>query len=230
MIIHYVQHVPFETPGEITAWATREGHVVTANRVFEGEPIPEADRYDWLVVMGGPMGVGDESRYDWLTGEKRAIASAIEHGKTVVGVCLGAQLIAAVLGARVYPNATKEIGWFPVTRTKSGETHMLTRDLPGQFFAFHWHGDTFDLPAGADHLVRSEACENQMFACDGGRVVGIQFHLEMTDQGIAALVENCRGDIVSGPHVQSPDQMLGAKSLLHDAHAILHSLLDRLSL
>jgi GMP synthase-like glutamine amidotransferase len=158
MKIHYLQHVPFETPGEITAWASRKGHIVTASRVFAGEPVPEADRYDWLVVMGGPMGVEDESAHDWLSREKRAIASAIEHGKTVVGVCLGAQLIAAVLGARVYRNATKEIGWFPVTLTKSGGSHALTKDLPAQFSAFHWHGDTFDPPAGADHLMRSEAC------------------------------------------------------------------------
>jgi len=230
MRLHYVQHAAFETPGEIGAWAQKKGHELSGSWVFDGDSVPEADSYDWLVVMGGPMGVEDESAHDWLAGEKRAIASAIERGKTVVGICLGAQLIAAVLGARVYPNSTREIGWFPVTRTKIGDSHTLTKDLPGQFSAFHWHGDTFDLPAGADHLMRSEACENQMFACDGGRVVGIQFHLEMTDEGIAALVENCRDDVVSGSHIQSSDQMLGVKSRLHDAQAILHSLLDSLTL
>ena len=211
MRLHYIQHVAFETPGEIAAWARGKGYEVSGSRLFDAEPPPDIERYDWLVVMGGPMGVGDEAEHDWLAGEKRAIAAAIEHGKTVIGVCLGAQLIADVLGARVHPGPHKEIGWYPVSPTADGANHPLTRDVPETFTAFHWHGDTFELPAGAVLLASSEAFEHQMFVY-GERIVGIQFHLEMTQRGIADLVEHSRDDIDPGPFVQSPDRILGAKS------------------
>jgi GMP synthase (glutamine-hydrolysing) len=226
MKLHYIQHVAFETPGEITVWARNKGFEVAGSRLFDGDPLPEVDRYDWLVVMGGPMGVGDESTYGWLSGEKRAIAAAIEQGKTVIGVCLGAQLIASVLGARVQPSPHKEIGWFPVSRTADAVDHPLTSNLPETFPAFHWHGEMFDLPSGAVHVASSEGCPHQMFV-HGDRVAGIQFHLEITDQGIVDLFDNCQDDINPGPFVQTRDQILGAKSRLHDAHAVLHSLLDR---
>jgi GMP synthase (glutamine-hydrolysing) len=227
MKLQYIQHVAFETPGEIAAWAENKGFEVSGSRMFAGDPPPEVDGYDWLVVMGGPMSVGDESNCDWLPGEKRAIAAAIEHNRTVVGVCLGAQLIADVLGARVYRNPQKEIGWFPVSLTADGASHAVTGALPGTFSAFHWHAETFDLPAGAVHIAASEACEHQMFFY-GDRIAGIQFHLEMTPIGVEDLIANCRDDIDSGPFVQSVEQIVGAKSRLHDAHAVLHSLLDRL--
>jgi GMP synthase-like glutamine amidotransferase len=227
--LQYIQHVAFETPGEIANWARSAGHGVTGTRVFTGEPIPPPEAYDWLVVLGGPMSARDETRYPWLTSEKRAIAAAIDRGKTVVGVCLGAQLMAGVLGGAVRPGGHEEIGWFTVAVTDDGAAHPLTRRLPDRFTALHWHGDTFDLPAGAVHLARSEAFENQMFV-HGDRVVGIQFHLEMTSQGIADLARHCGGDVNPGPFVQSPRGIRATKSRLHDTRAILHSLLDRLPL
>jgi GMP synthase (glutamine-hydrolysing) len=229
MKINVVRHVPFESTGAIGEWARAKGHQVSESRLFEGDHVPDPDAYDWLVVMGGPMSVNDESSYQWLVGEKRTVAAAIERGRTVVGVCLGAQLVASVLGARVFRNQHKEIGWLPVTRTADGASHLLTRQLEDPIVAFHWHGETFDLPAGAVHLARSEACEHQMFAYDGARVVGIQFHLEMTGEGIAGLVENCSDDLVPGPFVQRPGEIRGPESRLQRAHANLHSVLDRLA-
>jgi GMP synthase-like glutamine amidotransferase len=228
MHIHYVQHVPFETPGEIAAWAKERGDEASGTRLFAGEAVPDVGSYDWLVVMGGPMNIYDEESFPWLAGEKRAIEAAIEADKVVVGVCLGAQLIADVLGSKVYRNAHDEIGWFPVTLTAAGAEHPFTREMPSSFTAFHWHGETFDLPHGSVHLAESDACSNQMFVY-GDHVVGIQFHLEMTRQGIADLAEHCRDELVEGPFIQTVGEMLSAESRLHAARSILHSLLDRMT-
>jgi GMP synthase-like glutamine amidotransferase len=162
-----------------------------------------------------------------LRGEKRAIGHAIDSGKVVVGVCLGAQLVADALGAKVNTNAVKEIGWFPVTLTEGAKGHALADPIPHQFTAFHWHGDTFALPDRAVHLAASEACANQMFVYDN-RVLGLQFHLEMTERGISDLIKNCGDEIVAESHIQSADALLDGKSHLQRGYAVLDCLLDRL--
>ena len=127
----------------------------------------------------------------------------------VLGICLGAQLIADVLGARVYANEHKEIGWFPVERADSAGTTEVGRAFPESLEAFHWHGDTFDLPDGAVHLARSAICENQAFL-HKGRVLALQFHLETTRETAEMLIENCRDELDGGPHVQSAEFMLSS--------------------
>ena len=227
MRICCLQHVPFETPGRIADWARSRGHSVTAVRLFAGEIPPPVEAFDWLVVMGGPMGAYDDARFPLLPAEARAIADAVEATRIVVGVCLGAQLIARVAGARVYRNTSPEIGWFPVKLTAAGRTHPLTQHLPSTFEAFHWHNDTYDLPAGAVHLAESEACAQQMFALEE-HVVGVQFHLEMTPAGVEALIENCAPDIIPGVHVQAPGEMRRVDRRLQEGNVILYSILDRL--
>lgn len=207
MHIHYLQHVEFEGPGSIAAWAQRAGHRLTATRFCDGDGLPALESFDWLVVMGGPMSVHDERVYPWLHQEKRFIEAAIAAGKVVVGICLGAQLIAQVLGARVYPNAVKEIGWFPVERTPQAVATRLGALLPARFEAYHWHGETFDLPADAVHLARSEACAQQAFVYRE-RIVGLQFHLETTRAGVEQLSTHCAAEIQPGPFVQSAAAML----------------------
>jgi GMP synthase-like glutamine amidotransferase len=171
------------------------------------------------------MGVHDDARFDWMQDEKRVIEAAMRAEKRVLGVCLGAQLIAHVLGARVYRNRFKEIGWFPVHSTDAGRASW---GLPKQLAAFHWHGDAFDLPKDAVHLARSAACENQMFAI-GTSVVGIQFHLEMTRDGIEDLVRHGAADLGEGPYVQSPSEMMGTDNDFVGPHALLDTILDRWS-
>jgi len=228
MRIHFFQHVPFETPGTIADWAQSRGHGVSGTRSFAGEAPPDVDEYDCLVVMGGPMSVHDDAVYPWLTNEKRAVELSMERGKAVVGICLGAQLIAHVLGANVHRHLTREIGWFPVTLTPDAASHPLTSDLPDTFTALHWHGDTYDLPDGAVHLAGSRACENQMFAYDGP-VLGIQFHVEMTARGVVDLIDNCRDEIVEDEHVQSAADIARGNTHLQGGHAVLDCLLDRLA-
>lgn len=209
MRIQFLQHVAFEGPAGIGDWAVSKGHSVTVTPLFEDADLPDQGDFDWLVVMGGPMGVHDEADYTWLVREKEFLREAIAGGKTVVGVCLGAQLIAEALGAEVYRNQHKEIGWFPIDLTEQGQASRLLIFLPHRFDVFHWHGDTFDLPEGALHLARSEGCAHQAFLYDE-RVLGLQFHLESTPGSVADIVVNCADEIVPATYVQDAERMLDA--------------------
>lgn len=135
--IHYFQHVAFEGLGCIEAWAFEKDYVRTRTKFYETYRLPEITTIDWLIIMGGPMSVHDEEGHPWLNEEKAFIKQAIEAGKTVIGICLGAQLIANVLGANVYPNRHKEIGWFDVTKTAQGKENYLVKDIESSFTAFH---------------------------------------------------------------------------------------------
>ena len=117
MRLHYIQHVPFETPGSILDWAADNGVTLSSTRVHDGDSFPSPGKFDMLVVMGGPMSVDDESDYEWLRDEKSFIRETIHAGKALVGICLGAQLVASVLGSTISRNKYKEIGWYPVRTT-----------------------------------------------------------------------------------------------------------------
>src|ERR1051325_8038062 len=158
MRLHYFQHVAFEDLAEIEVWARQNHHTVTATRLYRNEPLPGLGDLDALVVLGGPMNIYEEEEYPWLVEEKRLIGDAIAAGKRVLGICLGSQLIADVLGARVVRNPEKEIGWFPITLTDAAFNLPLLAGLPRTFPVFSWHGDTFPLPHNATHLAASEPC------------------------------------------------------------------------
>jgi GMP synthase-like glutamine amidotransferase len=209
MRIQVLQHVPFEGPAGIADWAQRHGHPLVIAHLYRGDPLPALDAFDRLVVMGGPMGIYDERGHPWLVSEKAFLAQAIRAGKSIVGVCLGAQLLADVLGAPVVRNAHKEIGWLPIELTAQAQADPVFGPLAPGLTVYHWHGDTFPLPPGATHLARSAGCEQQAFLYQG-RVLGLQFHLETTPESLAALVANCAGEIVPGPYVQDAVTMLAA--------------------
>jgi len=206
MRIHSLQHVPFEGLGSLEGSLLNLGHTLSRTRVFLNEPFPNGDEFDALIVMGGPMGANDDHQLSWLGPEKAFIRRSIDEGKRVLGICLGAQLIAAVLGARVFPNAHREIGWYPIHSTPDAATTPLGI-LPPAMPVFHWHGDTFDLPPGAVRLAVSDACINQAFAI-GQRVLALQFHLEMTATGAQSLIKECPNDLAAGSFVQTPAEML----------------------
>ncbi len=228
MKIHWFQHVPFEGPGEIGPWLRARGHGLTATRFYAGElPGPEAAACDWLVVMGGPMNIYQYRDHPWLRAEKRAIRARIDAGARVLGVCLGAQLIADVLGAKIYQNAEREIGWLPVRATAGGEKEPLAFPA-GESLVFHWHGDTFDLPAGAALLASSGGCANQAFAV-GARVLGLQFHLEMGPAEVARICEACGDELTPGRHVQDAATILAhAPFAAAGTKHLLHRLLERM--
>lgn len=209
MRLHTIQHVPFEGAANIGAWAEDQGWEVSATHIYRLDKLPDPDLFDWLVVMGGPMNIYEESEYPWLAAEKKFIGKTVEKGKVVIGVCLGAQLVADVLGGRVTRNAHKEIGWFPVSLTPEGEKSVAFQGLPNRFQAFHWHGDTFSLPPGAVMLAESEACAAQAFSANGGRVLALQFHLESSVESIRAIIQNSANELVDGKYIQGADAMLG---------------------
>ncbi len=206
MRIHWLQHVPFEDLGCIAPILIGQGHSLSATPWYVDTPaVPAPDAFDALIVMGGPMGVADEAQYPWLSGEKRLIRAALDAGKPVLGICLGAQLIAHVLGAPVTRNPEPEIGWFDVERTDAGRGHPLLAGIPERMRVFHWHGDTFAIPEGGQCLMRSDACAHQAFAI-GSRVLGLQFHLEVTAANVRELY--AAETPQPGPCVQSAAQVL----------------------
>jgi GMP synthase-like glutamine amidotransferase len=209
MHAHYLQHVPFEGLGSMEPWLEAAGYRITCSRLFESDQLPEPDAIDLLIVMGGPMSINDEDEFPWLVPEKRFIREVVESGRPVLGICLGAQLIANVMGSRVYPNPVKEIGWFPIHGTPSaGNAHF---SFPASATVFHWHGETFDLPPGATRLATSAGCENQAFQI-GGSVIGLQFHLETTPESAQAIVSNCRDELIPGRYVQSEAEILSVEA------------------
>jgi GMP synthase-like glutamine amidotransferase len=226
MRLHYIQHVPYENAGNIEAWAKANGHAVTKTVLYYDEEFPGPDEFDWLVVMGGPMNVYEEKDYPFLKRETAFIKGAIAKKKRVLGVCLGAQLISDVLGGKVTANANKEIGWFKVRLTPEAKGSPAFKNLPQEFTAFHWHGDTFSIPPGAKRTASSEATENQAFEFDGGRVVGLQFHLESTDDGINRLAKNCGDDLKPGKYVQSKEEFLHKDAQLKNIYQLLVTFLD----
>jgi GMP synthase (glutamine-hydrolysing) len=179
-IVRVLQHIGPEGPGLIADALTRAGIGIAVTRPDQGEPVPiRLDGAAGLLVMGGPMGVYEEARYPYLADERRLIEHAIREEIPVLGVCLGSQLLAATLGARVAPGPRKEIGWFEVTTTDAAAKDPLLGRAPSKFMALHWHGDVFDLPSEAVSLARSELTLHQAFRF-GVRAHGLLFHLEAT--------------------------------------------------
>jgi GMP synthase-like glutamine amidotransferase len=221
--VHYIQHAPFEGLGCIESWATEQGNVLTYTRIYEEVIFPEAEAFDILIIMGGPMSVNDPD--EWIVEEKHFIKSAIDKNKKVLGICLGAQFIASVLGAKVYPNKEKEIGWFPVTLTKAGLNSELLQNMEEKFIMFHWHGETFDLPENAVHLISSEGCINQAFSL-GDNVLGLQFHPEFTKQSFDDAMHQIKTEITPGKFIQAEQDIVAGQFRIEASNHIINSILQ----
>jgi GMP synthase-like glutamine amidotransferase len=225
--VHHLQHVPFENLGSIEPALKKKGHQLAATHLYKNEPLPAVDDIDWLIVMGGPMGIYDENAFPWLKPEKTFIYNAIDSGKIVLGTCLGAQLIADALSAKVYKNRHREIGWFPINRSPEAGNTILSTAMPGRLEVFHWHGDTFDIPKGATILAESEACKNQGFIMDD-RIVALQFHLETTLQSARLLIDNCRDELDGSRYVQSESEILANHQRFTTINQAMLSVLEAL--
>lgn len=212
MRIHHLQHVAFEGLGSMQARLTMAGggkeHSLRSTQLYLDEPLPEVNDLDWLIVMGGPMSIHDEKDYPWLKQEKRFIRDCIKQGKKVLGICLGAQLIAEALGADIVPNQSREIGWFPLTINPALQASFLKDVFPSSVDAFHWHGEVFSLPEGSVAVGSSIACANQGFIVDD-RVAAFQFHLETTLESASALIQHCGDELDDSAFVQNAEEILG---------------------
>ena len=179
-----LQHVGFETPALIGEEAEARGIDLQTVRMDLGDEVPSVEEIEGLIVMGGPMGVMDTEEYPGLRAEMELIEAAVRRDLPVIGVCLGAQLLAAAMGARVYRGPAEEVGAGEVTL--AADDPVLGR-AGSRLPVLHWHGDTFDLPEGADLLASSEAYENQAFRI-GGRAYGLQFHVEIGREAAKAII------------------------------------------
>ncbi len=213
MRVHVLQHAPFEGLGNIEDWLQERKASVTYTRLFESAVFPAVNQIELLIALGGPMSVNDEAALPWLVPEKRFIAQAIDEGVAVLGICLGAQLIAAAQGKRVYPGPEKEMGWHPIHGTGHSSCAF---HFPDQMDVLHWHGETFDLPDEAVHLASSAVCTNQAFQL-GDRVVGLQFHMEMSRESVAAILHHCADDLTAGNYAQSAETIRSARDERYDA-------------
>lgn len=201
MKVLIIQHAAFESPGYfLDVFKAYDADIQFLNQ-FEKRTSHDPG-FDLLLVMGGPMNIYEEDSYPWLKEEKILIKDAISNNKVVIGVCLGAQLIANALGKKVYRNLTREIGWFPVQKTDDG----ILKFLPDFATVFHWHGETYDLPENCISFYRSDVTINQAFLYDN-RVLALQFHLEMLPEGGRLLCENCSDELDGTDYVMNPAEI-----------------------
>ena len=210
MKIHVLQHEEPEIggPGVIKQWAEEKGHQLTITRIDLEESYPAVEDFDLLVVLGGIPGAYEEEKYPWLIEEKKWVRSVIEEKKYVLGICLGAQLIADAMGGKSAKHDVKEIGWWPVEFTKEAQSHPLLKGLPNEATFYEFHQDYFTIPSGATHLAKSKACQNQAYAI-GNRVLALQFHPEMVIESTKYVVEKIGGMLKEdGPYIQKPEQLL----------------------
>jgi GMP synthase (glutamine-hydrolysing) len=183
-----LQHAECEGPGTLSDALAAVNLPVRVVRGDLGEPIPgDLASIAALIVMGGPMGVYEHTKYPFLLDEIRLVEAAVKAGLPVIGICLGSQLLATALGASVRPGSRKEIGWYPVHLEPEASADSLFVDAPNRFEGFHWHGDIFDLPEGAIGLAHSDLTECQAFRY--GSANGILFHMEVTQASITAMAQ-----------------------------------------
>jgi GMP synthase-like glutamine amidotransferase len=225
MKIHILQHVSFEDPGTVLNWAGERKFPVVFTRLFQQERLPKTDEFDLLVVMGGPMSLADTKKYPWLDQEKAFLKKCLHANKKMIGICLGAQLLAETLGAKVFPNNKKEIGWFPIRKNDAVDHEILKLFKEETLPAFHWHGYTFNLPENAVRLFSSQATENQAFVWNN-RVFALQFHWEVKPENVRLLLENSAADLTGGSFVQQPEEMLTNKALFAQSRKNLFRFLD----
>lgn len=226
MRVHVLEHHPMEGIGTIADWIVHRGHEISRTRWYEPDHrIPDPSSFDLLIVMGGPMGVHDESEHPWLAAEKDFLDRAIAAEKWCLGICLGAQLLAERLGGQVVRNAWTEIGWWPVNRTLEAAPDPIFRAFPERLDVFHWHGDTFSIPPHGLHAAYSQGCSSQAFR--KGRLVGLQFHMEFSEEALRGLIE--AQDRFEGFYVQTPEVFLASAERFQRLRKANLAFLDRLA-
>jgi GMP synthase-like glutamine amidotransferase len=220
-------HVSFEKLGLIEDWILSGEHSLTEFHLYDDPHLPRITEFDMLIIMGGPMSVNDEIQYPWLAMEKELIRRCHESEKPVLGICLGAQLIASALGNKVYRGKHSEIGWFPVDLNTDEAVKFFSR-LPAKAIVFHWHGDTFDLPEGAVLLGSSAITPVQAFLAYG-KLLALQFHLEIKPENISLMINHAGEELVSSLYIQDAAALSAGLTNLPENKRLLEIFLDYLA-
>jgi GMP synthase-like glutamine amidotransferase len=222
-------HVSFEKLGLIEDWILEKGYSLTEYHLYNDPRMPLIPEFDMLIVMGGPMSVNDEDQFPWLASEKELINRCRESEIPVLGICLGAQLIASALGNKVFPGRHTEIGWFPVNFNPAEEARKIFPALPSKATVFHWHGDTFDLPEGAVQLGSSAITPVQAYII-GGKLLALQFHLEVKPENISLMINHAGDELVSSPYIQDTNALSSGLVNLSENKVLLEIFLNYLEI
>ena len=218
-----LQHAHGEWIGSMQEWFTNKDFLLQTYRLDLNSVLPTVDEFDWLMIMGGPMSVNDEDIYPWLAPEKQLISDAIAADKIVLGICLGGQLIASAMHAKVIKNTQPEIGWYPVTKTNQCATWM-----PEIFKPLSWHSDCFELPEGATAFASSAITPYQGFSV-GKKIWALQFHLEAQTGTVASFLALEPQGLPTGDYVQSEAEIFDDAKYLKQSQRAIFSLLEQLN-
>jgi GMP synthase-like glutamine amidotransferase len=229
MHIHYFQHNHFEDLGYISDWAESHNFTISVTRFDIKSELPSIQDFDWLVVMGGAMGVNDSDQYPWILSEIEFIKEVIHSGKIVIGICLGSQMIASALGARVYKNTEPEMGFWPIKFSKSAKQDSVFRHFPDKLDVMHFHFDAFTLPEGAVAMAESPVTPVQAFRY-GSNVFALQFHSELTESSAPIFIRELASEIIPGSLVQNPPEMLQNIRYCRLNNEILSKVLDEIQI
>jgi GMP synthase (glutamine-hydrolysing) len=227
MRIHCILHESFEGLATIEHWISKNKHTLTFTHLYLNETFPDPNGFELHIIMGGTASVYESGKYDWLKEEKLFLKMAIAHKCKILGICFGAQLLADVLGSKVYKGTHKEIGWFPVRFNKAECSNMTF--LPDALNVFHWHGDTFDIPESAVRIGSSEATPNQGFIY-GNNIIALQFHLEMNFNQIQLMLESGGNELIEGnKYIQGKNHILMQNNFFADNNQLMIDILDYIS-
>lgn len=227
MKAYIFQHVPFEGLGCIQFWLDQNQYQTRYIRMYEDPALPSIEEVDLLIILGGPMSVNEEIAFPWLKKEKEFIRQLIAAKTPLLGICLGAQMIASALGKQIHRNPEKEIGWWEIQGIPSLSSAF---SFPEKATVFQWHEDTFEIPDDAVHTGFNIACKNQAFQL-GRRTIGLQFHLETSNETMEFLLKGFDTEAERHqPFVQSPEKIRTlASQKLKDSNQLMFDLLDYLT-
>ncbi len=207
MRVQIIQHSAADAPAAILPILDQLGHHVSITRLDRGDAMPEKVDHDVLMMFGGGTSLTSKEPPPWVEPEKNLIRRYVDRDRRVLGVCLGAQLIASALGAKVYRNREPEVGWHQVSKVDGADDTGVASSLPNRLTALHWHQDTFEIPPGATRLFQSPATRNQAFSI-GDHVFGFQFHFEANERTVRAFVAISSLLQKEGRFVQSKEEIL----------------------
>jgi len=227
MHLHYFQHDDFEDLGYIGKWASSHGISTSVTRFDLDTELPAHESYDWLVVMGGKMSVNDQADFPWLKAEIAFIKEAIRIGKTVIGICLGAQLIAKATGSNLYKNSGPEMGFWPVRFLPSASNDKVFRHFPKELDVLHVHFDTYELPEGAVNMAESTITKSQAYRI-GDHVFGFQFHFEVSPDNFIGFLNGVEPELVEGEFSQTKTKILELSSCCKKNNIIFSKVLDEI--
>ena len=229
MRLHFLEHEPVDIrDNNITAWAEKRGYPINRSDLSKGDRLPSHKDYDWLMVLGGFQHAWEEQQHPWLLHEKRFISEALSAKKVILGICFGAQLLAEVLGGKVFSNGKDEIGWHSVCLSPEGKRSFLFKNLPETFLTFHWHSDHFSLPPGCQGLASSEPTPYQAYTHQDHRVAGLQFHPEYTIEIVRSFARDYGHEWKKDKYVTGKEAVLSTSEQIPETYWLMEQLLDNM--